>query len=432
MNLHIGSALLLSALHLSAPVLIAQEAETEYAVVIRDMPLKCGPGPVYYQVGQVSQGEVVEVLRERFDWAKVRSNLAPLEGYLPAAGTSPGQEPDTILTNSRANILAPDAAGWSSSLFVLTAVDPGATLTVVERFREGGADYLRVIAPDTAGAWLPISALGPAEEAQIQAYRLAVTGLRGVPIEESGVEPVSTPPAGEQVDPVEVGGGTGAADPVEQPGDTETPIEPAEETPAGETEPVAPKRSPLEQQAQEAGVLTPAQLAELATVVLKEDIRTAEFDPALHEFDRTSEALTLGESHRKSLQIRRRTLELRQRVQRALLDAEGALAAAETESEALAQRVESLKGMGTHNLEGTLLPSNVYTGANLPKLYRLQSLATLSTRTRAYVEPGEVESIQRYLDEVVGVTGPVRFDEALQIFVITAEHIEVLKRPTGE
>ncbi len=430
MKLHIGSALLLSALHLSAAALLAQETETEYAVIIRDMPLKCGPGPVYYQVGQVSQGEVVEVLRERFDWAKVRSNLAPLEGYLPAAGTSPGPEPDTILTNSRANILAPDAAGWSSSLFVLTAVEPGATLTVVERFREDGADYLRLIAPDSAGAWLPLSALGPADQTQIQAYRLAVTELRGEPLDE----PVSTPPAGEQVDPVAVGGDPGAADPAQQPDDTETPSEPAEETPAEETESPAPapEPTPLELQAREAGVLTPAQLAELATVVLKENIRTAEFDPTLHEFDRTTEALTLGESHRKSLQIRRRTLELRQRVQRALLDAEGALAAAETESEALAQRVEALKGMGTHNLEGTLLPSNVYTGANLPKLYRLQSLATLSTRTRAYVEPGDIGSIQVYLDQVVGVTGPVRFDEALQIFIITAEHIEVLEKPTGE
>lgn len=432
MKLHIRLALLLGSLCLPAWAHAQQPGEAEYAVVIRDMPLKALPGRVYYQIGQAGQGDVVEVLDERFDWALVRSELEPVEGYLPQAATRPGAEPGTAVTNSRVNILAPDRGGYASSLFSLTVAEPGTTLDVVERFTEDGTRYLRVVAPRPAGGWLPLSALGPASAAQVQAYREAVAELTGEPLEtpaaqtpptaeETGSAAEETPPAAEE--------GT----PGEQPADAEQPeqAEPTESDPAEEQAEPEPQKTPLEEQAEEAGVMTPAQLVELSKTLLEEDIRQAEFEPALVEFERTMEALELTESRRKALTMRKRTLEIRQRVQESLLRAEGALETAERESQALARQVEQLEGKGTYNLSGRLLPSTVYTGDNLPKLYRLQSLATLSTRTRAYVDPGKVDGIQRYLDQVVGVTGPVRYDDTLGIFVITAANIQVLDEPAG-
>ncbi len=420
MKLHTCLALLFGVLCLPHAA-AAQPAPTEYAVIVRDMPLKALPGRVYYQIGQVSQGDVVEVLEERYDWALVRSQLKPVEGYVPASAVGPGESDDVVITTSRVQILAPDRGGVASSLFALTVAEPGVSLPVVERFRENGAQYLRVIAPASAGGWLPLSALGPASEDQSRTYRQSVAELTGEALDAQPAPQPETP--AEQ--PAETGAETPADDtaqPAEEPDAATDEAQPTDEAP-----PAEPQKSALELQAEEAGVMTPAQLAKLTQILLAEDIRVAEFDPALHEYERTADALDLSESQRKALDVRRRTLEIRQRVQESLLRAEGALAAAEEESEALARQVDALKGKGVYNLSGKLLPSTVYTGANLPKLYRLQSLATLSTRTRAYVDPGTVEGIQRYIDKVVGVTGPVRFDEALGIFIIIAEDVMLLE-----
>ncbi|MCK4872099.1 MAG: hypothetical protein KAS72_05195 [Phycisphaerales bacterium] len=376
----------------------AQQPAKEYAVAIRDMPLMTGTTAVYYQVGEVAQGDVMEVLRHRWDWSVVRSDITPLEGYVAAIDTKPGEQPDQIVTISRIKIRAPHAAGWAESFVAPITVDAGTALTVLESFEERGQTYLRVIAPDTMGAWVPDTALRPATDAEIAAY-VAAVAEPGEPIdvtEPADVEVDDTPPA-------------------------------LAETPAGApTE--AEVETPQEQPAtiDEHPPVISVELRNLARMLLKEDIRTAEFQPLIAEFRQAEDAEETTAGQKESLVRWRSILELRLEVQRSLQAIDETLSDVEDELREVDTPADRLADAKLYTITGRFMTSTVYDGQRLPLLYRLQTVRDASRRTIVYIEPGEMEGLAAYIGKIVGLVGEVRESVTLGISVITPVRVDVI------
>ena len=408
----------------SAQQITPEVQQPRYAVATRDMPLYCGRSDIYYVIGDVSEGEVLEVVESSWGWSRVRSLLHPLEAYINKDDTRPGPDANTVITREETHLLAPALAGIRYSYRYLVDVPGDTTLNVLETFEEDGKTYLRVQAPRSAAAWLPSDALRDADDAEIAAYleKVKKAGLelntpnteKSQPADTTVAEPPAEkePPAAAEPETETTTETPPAADDKDTTADnTETETQ----TPAL-VKPEEPKKDPLEEQAEKLGVLSPKQLRTLAKALLEEDVRTAELAQGINEFRRSEEALDLSEPERKALAIRRQMLEMQLELQDTIYAAEQVLHSAEIAAEQLRLR-ESVK-TGTYTARGTLYPSAVYDGTHGPKLYRLQSPASLSGRTVVYIEPAADGSTMDYIGKAVEVTGDVRYDDQLHIYIL--------------
>jgi hypothetical protein len=401
----------------------AQPEPPSYAVALRDMPLLCGPGPAYYQISDISAGDVVVVMMSRYEWSKVRTAVRPLEGYIPSASTQPAETPGAVMTISRTRMLAPHYAGIAESVLGLAAIGPGVTLEVIEQTTHRGRPYLRVIAPETAGAWLPNAALRDATPEEIESYLRATQ-----PIEESD-EPEATeaaPPADD-----EPADGDAADQPMEE--STEPAALPGDETStpagdAGETAENATAEQGEPETVDDHAPLTLDEVRKLSIALMKEPLATAEFEPLIEEIRQLEQAETTTDAERKALERRRELLELRLELQRSLLDIRDARQASEQEFEQLIEEGELVdQAIDRYAVRGKLVPSLVYDGVRLPRLYRLQTIRDDSRRTIAYLEPGEFEGLTKFLGQTVAVSGERRYSPTLKLNVITPIRVEVIR-----
>ncbi len=156
------------------------------------------------------------------------------------------------------------------------------------------------------------------------------------------------------------------------------------------------------------GSLTPMQLETLYQSARAGDEFTQELDALLSEHRRTLNALAddpFNQRIRQQLDQRIAYIEMRI----AFRDGPAAIAAKRdaepSVSERMAKRLEEFTAGRGYAMVGKLVPSRIYDGKNLPKLYRLRSPDALG-RTLGYVRPGETD-LTPYLNKVVGISGKV-------------------------
>ena len=133
-----------------------------------------------------------------------------------------------------------------------------------------------------------------------------------------------------------------------------------------------------------------------------------ELDALLAEHTRTLDSLKDDQFNtRLRGQLQQRIEFLKMRI--AFRDGPAKLAGARANtpriSERLAQRLKQLRVEKQYTMIGRLVPSRVYDGQRLPKLYRLRSADALG-RTLGYVKPDD-KDMSRYLDTIVGVLGEI-------------------------
>lgn len=150
----------------------------------------------------------------------------------------------------------------------------------------------------------------------------------------------------------------------------------------------------------------------------------AALDGLVAEFRRTR-GVTEQSNIRAALQRRIDWLEFRRetRDQRRALAA--ALAEADADAAALAERAERLRAERGFTLVGRLVPSSLYNGERLPLMYRVEADGPIG-RTLAYFRPARDQNVTDLVGTLVGIRGEIVVDEGLGLRIIRATEIETL------
>ncbi len=93
----------------------------------------------------------------------------------------------------------------------------------------------------------------------------------------------------------------------------------------------------------------------------------------------------------------------------------------------LRQQIENAEARATFTVVGRLVPSVIYDGQRLPKLYRVVSIDQVGTRTIAYVADDEDLELAQKVGRVVGMSGPISIDPTLGVRLISSQRAVVLQ-----
>ncbi len=175
--------------------------------------------------------------------------------------------------------------------------------------------------------------------------------------------------------------------------------------------------------------LTPTQLEALYQSARASDEFDQELDALLSEHRRTLDALADDQFNaRIRQQLGQRIAYLEMRI--AFRDGPARVASKrdgqESVSERMASKLDEFTAGRGYALVGKLVPSRIYDGRNLPKLYRLRSPDALG-RTLGYVRPGK-RDLTAYLNQIVGIAGKIESGPGGSK-IITPTRVESIDEP---
>lgn len=173
------------------------------------------------------------------------------------------------------------------------------------------------------------------------------------------------------------------------------------------------------------------EMEQLFAAVQKQSTEEAEYGPLLAEVTRMYDATADTPENaglRTALRQRQSVLKIRQRVQEATR-ANASLSERATEREQeLVDKVRELEIQRSYAVVGRLLPSAVYDGRRLPRMYRVQSLGvTEAPRTMGYLRPSDDINLENMLGETIGVVGTPELDPRLNLLIIEPLKIDLIQ-----
>lgn len=447
---------------------IAESAATQsatqpasYVVVEVDKaPAHCKDSANFYRVAELPKGQVLVVDQDGETWLRAQYP-AEVTAFVRVEDVSVSGA-ELKLTQASRLKAANLAAGWAGSWqpLLATALPVGSTLNKKEDVREtaeGPVVGYRVAAPSEARLFVQAKNVRKATDAEIASFK-AVTGEPSaeptpqVPGGPAGGEstPVLATPVSTDVAPAQPVDLTQA--PVTGAGQAERPLDPVPTTiqqggkndsivaPEAESKP-AQERSALTVEPSKPVVpaeLTPAQkqaalvesLESKLRSVASQPVLTSEMDELIVEFEKAIEIETDGR-RKQSLAGRLEYLKLRREFRETVRRQEQARTELEGSNATVRQALEDVAKIRVYTLVGTLQPSTVYDGKQLPLMYRVVSVGTAAPKTLGYLKPGTDWDLDRMLGLVIGVIGNAEIDRSLQLNIITPVRVDVL-RPEGE
>jgi len=458
--LSVAVASVLAPLPLASPALAQQHpanadrapGEPYIAVVTADdVYLRCGSADSYYPFGKVNKGDLVKVVAEKFNWARVLTvgpTFKDCFGYIRYPKNDAGRfrleaEGAKGRTLGRTDVLAPNLNtgfnprdSWKSILPLKADVE----LTVLETIEEEQEIVHKIALPENAVAWINASFLEPASGEQIAAWSAAASPTDQPQIAARGddeAKPAGQPPAEpssvlareeQTVPPV-------GRQPAQPPDDAQTPTDRAdlsetstrdESSPAGGDQAGPPPSTPP------AAPETPAETHKATLDDLEaayQELRAQPTDSAevlplrqLYLDLADAAAETPGISRYAAARAEQLAIwaELQhRRAEIAKLRRRLELGAEETHAVRLA-----FDTTADYAAVGRLAVSTIYDGQRLPKLYRLQETGT--GRTVAYLRPDEGFDLPGMLGQLVGIVGAKSFDEGLRLNLVQPRRIDLL------
>ncbi len=431
--------------------------------------IRCGAGTAYYPVAELRAGSILIMDGETSSgWARVSypSTAAALvrteyAQIAPDGKTLTLSRDDSLVAY---NALAGARGSWSKLL--AQPAPRGTQFKVVgEAVNDlsGELAGYRVEAPAEARGYVRVSFLRAATPSEVEAWKnqgdtpaVAENTGNDQPAEDPGVV---APAMNETTKPVDVAA-VPTEQPAEDPGQNDALVDPMiDETVASKpvnvpvSKPVtdpsagATNASPIETSTEVAEANEPEQPAplrinsieemeQLLAAVQKQTIEEAEFGPLLAEVTRMYEATPDTAENaglRTALRQRQSILKIRQRVQDAAR-ANASLSDRATEREQeLVNKVRELEIQRSYAVVGRLLPSAVYDGRRLPRMYRVQSLGvTEAPRTMGYLRPNAELNLESMLGETIGVVGTPNLDPRLNLMIIDPLKIDLIKAGAGQ
>ena len=131
----------------------------------------------------------------------------------------------------------------------------------------------------------------------------------------------------------------------------------------------------------------------------------------------------LGPTDRGVVEARIRVLEYRRDVQSRLADVQALKQQLDLSREQ--REEEARRRPKTYTVVGRLQASTLYTGDNLPLLYRISDPST--GLTLAYIQPPSDEDYASIIGQFVGVMGDKEYDPALKLQVVKSSEVDVLR-----
>jgi uncharacterized protein YgiM (DUF1202 family) len=456
----------------------AQEVPFTAMAVEDEVQLRAGVGPSYYVVGQLQQGDRLQVREILYGWYKVE----PPEGvfsYVSRAFVDAQNDGSMgLVTRDQAQITAGNVKGPGRSYAEQTVLNEGDKVRIVGQ--EGS--FYKIRPPEKAYVFAPPGSLRQVQGQQDQedqpqpqtdtdqAEASPGTGNEGgegnnnggqsSATEAAANEPESEEPAedeaseaaeqtdadseaqqstgeaaAEEAQSGEAAGEDGdSADAASADADNENMTQQQEQAAEAETEAAA-----TEGAAEQPGTTTDEGV-QLQTKAVSDTLRQIE-QQMLPHFDKPLEEQPLDEMiaayeraqqqdlprmDQRITQYRLRTLRHNRRIAEALADIEQVEQNAEPVEVDLSEPERLPRG--SYDAVGRVVTSSLYDGDKLPRMYRLVN--EKEGATIAYLDPADVNA-DRYLGEVVGIMGDTRLDTGQNLRVLQVERIDRLNQETN-
>ena len=442
--------------------------------------IRCGAGTAYYPVAELRAGTILVMDGETSSgWARVaypksaaalvRTEYAQISGDGKSLTLS---RDDSLVAY---NALAGARGSWSKLLS--TPAPRGTQFTVIgEAVNDlsGELAGYRVEAPEDARGYVRLSFLRAATPSEVEAWKnqgdapavaqnnddsqtdepavdpgAVVTPEEDVEVATNDEQPAVDPGQDDSLVEPMIDEDVAANNPTTQPAQstpantapTTVPTNTAPTTPnptsgtdvatptSTNTQPEAEKPAPLR-------ISSIEELEQLFAAVQKQTTEEAEYGPLLAEVTRMYEATPETPENaglRTALRQRQSVLKIRQRVQEATrANASLGERASEREQE-LVNKVRELEIQRSYAVVGRLLPSAVYDGRRLPRMYRVQSLGvTEAPRTMGYLRPSDDINLENMLGETIGVVGTPELDPRLNLLIIEPLKIDLIQAGSGQ
>lgn len=460
----LAGMLVLSPLQPSFAGLAAAQTATQsgsYVIVeMEKCPAHCKDSANFYRVAELPKGQILVVDQEGEAW---------LRAQYPAAFSAFVRVEDVSVNGAELKLTQPSrlkaanlAAGWAGSWqpLLATALPVGSTLVKREDVREtpeGPVVGYRVAAPSDARLFVQAKNVRKATDAEIAAFKASLGEAVAAPSQAATPTSSAAETTPSVAAPASASGTPSNPVDLTQPqvtgaGQAEKPLDPVPTTiqQGGKNESiVAPLPEPKTQaepskpnvEAEKAITppeLTPAQkqaalvesLESKLRTVAGQPVLTSEMDELIVEFEKAIDIETDGR-RKQSLAGRLEYLKLRREFRETVRRQEQARTELEGSNASVRQALEDVAKIRVYTLVGTLQPSTVYDGKQLPLMYRVVSVGTAAPKTLGYLKPGSDWDLDKLLGLVIGVIGNAEIDRSLQLNIITPVRVDVL-RAEGE
>jgi uncharacterized protein YgiM (DUF1202 family) len=385
-----------------------------------------------YAFGGLRQGTTVRVIEEQVGWVAVELSGDAFNGWFGYVQAGPGITPSadggTLRVASRAQVSAPNAeADWSpesswKAIGFLVANDEVPLLGEVKGQRD---TYYKVALGPKMTGWVSASAVTRA----VAAETTEPTTTEPTTTEPTTTEPTTTPapefvpsdaPVTEEGDPVATGAGAATTT-----------------APTLESQPVASATPPAAttEEARRAAVARAnrVRFSDVDAVwkrVSREPVENAELEQLRERFLALAEDTATPRSEAIAATRRAEQIGMRVEVQRSLLEIAALKAKTNADIRGVADLELAMRTRQPWDAVGRLNASSVYNGERLPLLYRLQDQGT--GQTIAYILPTQEFDLPSMLGLLVGVKGPIRYDESLRLNLVQPTLVGPLSSTGGE
>ncbi len=369
--------------------------------------VRCAPNAESgYAFGSLSAGQTVTVVETQTGWVRVRTEgnaFSGWGGYVPALpGVTLSADGKTITISKTAPINAPnDSADFNPdrSSKAIGYLTDGDTLPVLEVLKGEHDTYYAVPLSAKTSGWIAESAITRLNVETPKPEGVTTEIVKPVVVQTDEAKPESTEPAA----------------------DDDSNIKKITKAIITPTKPAVPAVPTAAQMAR-------AKFTELENTwqkLTKENCSVADLQELHTGFvaitqDTTAMAATRRNALTRSTQIAS-ILELRALKAR-MQDVEVKQV---DKTQELADLKAWVDARPRYDAVGVLNASLVYDGVRLPRLYRLQD--PTSGFTTAYLQEDPAHELSSMLGLMVGVKGPVHFDESLRRNLITAQRVAVIQ-----
>lgn len=379
-----------------------------------------------YPFGSLRQGATVKVVEEQVGWVAVQTSGSAFDGWFGFVQAGPGitlsADGKSIKVASRAQISAPNAeANWNpdSSWKAIGFLVAGDEIPVLGEVKGQRDTFYKVALNTKTVGWINASAIAPAAAAA----NPAPTNPAPATTEKPAVaETTATNEPPVQVgEKVETDSNPVDPDPTQDAATTDTKPA-ANATPANKTAGKASGNTDTRDQVVEKVRRT--RFKDIDAVwqrIAKEPVETAELEQLRERFLALSEDASTPRSESIAATRRAEQIAVRIDVQKGLLEIAALRQKANASVDGVANLELAMKTRQPWDAVGRLNASSVYNGERLPLLYRLQDQGT--GQTIAYILPTPEFDLPSMLGLLIGVKGPMRYDESLRLNTITPTQI---------
>lgn len=401
------------------------------ATLASDAVVRCASSvETGYVFGSLPAGTSVRVLQEEPGWVRIATTGSAFNGWFGYVKASPGvtlsADGKSIKISSRAEITAPNAdrefnpdASYRAIGFLLA----GNEATVVDQVKgDQGATYYAIALGNGTSGWIASSALSKPAVTTPTPATTTDTTKPAPTTTDTTTETVTDVKTQEAI--VEVDTETGQVIRAETTTETATDVT--------TTDPNAKPEAKTDAKAEVVQKVKRIRVADLEAsykAMRAEPTETAEFEALRERTLAIAEDSTSTASEVQRAKFLAKKVELDITIQKDLREIAERKRKLDANFKGVADlEMATLTRMPYDNV-GRLNASKFYTGERMPLLYVLQDPGT--GYTIAYMVPDGTYDLSSMLGLVVGVKGPVKYDESLRLNVITPNSIVPITPKAG-